>query len=385
MLATGRTTLKQGAFLIAGFAFFASTAAAADKVVWRNDYDAARKEATENGKLLLLDFGTEDCVHCKRMHQTTFRDPAIMKILNERFIALRIDANREPRLAQSLRIQAYPTIVLAGNDGKILAWVEGFIEVNRLVEQLNRASTLQTPEWMARDSQEANRAINTGDHARAITLLKNIVEDGKDRPVQAKAREALQEIELLASGRLARARQFDEKGQTLEAIDLLTELGRKYAGTKAAVEGTKLLTNLAEKADVRSQLRNRRAKELLALAKEDVKGERLLAGLELYETLASNYRDLPEGKEAEQHVAEIKGNADQMARICEAMGERLAAMYLTQADAWLKKGNSDQAVASLEQVLKVKTTGVSAEQAQLRLGRMQGRTPGISVSFPKPQ
>ena len=36
-------------------------------------------------------------------------------MLNDHCVPLKVDANREPRLAQALRIQAYPTMILAGN------------------------------------------------------------------------------------------------------------------------------------------------------------------------------------------------------------------------------------------------------------------------------
>ncbi len=384
MLATCRTTLYRGSSPFVALVLLASGATAADKVEWRSDYDAARKEATQKGKLLLLDFGTEDCVHCKRMHQTTFRDPSIMKILNDRFITLKIDANREPRLAQALRIQAYPTIVLASNDGKILTWIEGFIEVNRLADQLNRAAAQQTPDWMARDYQEATKAINQGDYARAIALLKNIVADGKDRSVQAKAAEVLQDIEMQAAGRLARAKQMDDKGQTLEAIDLLTELLRQYAGSQAATDGAQLLTRLADKPDVRTRQRGRRAQELLAMAKEDLKAERYLACLDQCEILAAAYRDLPEGKEGEKLAAEIKGNPVRMARVCESMNDRLATMYMTLADSWMKKGETAKAAVCLEKVLKINPTGTAAAMAQARLTQIQNKTPAFPVGFPKP-
>src|SRR5580692_11824668 len=162
------------------FALLAGHAPAADKVEWRTDYDSARKEATDQNKPLFLDFGTEDCVHCKRMHQTTFRDPAIIKLLNERFIPLKVDANREPRLTQTLRIQAYPTMILAGHDGKILGWIEGYMETLRLTEHLQRASAVQTPDWMARDYQEVGKAVAAGEYARAVSLLRHILADDKD-------------------------------------------------------------------------------------------------------------------------------------------------------------------------------------------------------------
>jgi thioredoxin-related protein len=362
---------------------FTSSAGAGDKVEWRSDYDTARREATEKNRPLFLDFGTEDCVHCKRMHQTTFRDPSVIRLLNEQFVPLKVDANREPKLAQSLRIQAYPTMILAGHDGKILGWIEGYMEVTRMVEHLQRASAVQTPDWMARDFQEATKATGTGDYARAVALLKNIVEDGKERPLQGKAREALQEIEMQATGRLARAKQMDEKGQPLEALDLLTELLRKYAGTQAAADGSKLLASLADKPDIRSRQRARRAQEVLAQAREEFKAERYLSCLDHCQILSAAYRDLPEGKEGEQLAAEIKGDAERMAQVCEAMNDRLSTMYMSLAENFMKKGLTQQAAAYFEKVVKLNPGGAAAVSAQAKLTQIN-KTPAMPTGLQRP-
>src|ERR1700685_2729566 len=82
----------------------------AQDVNWRHDYAAARKEASETGRPLLMDFGTEACVWCRKLDATTFRDPRVVKLLNEPFIPVKIDANREIRLTQALAIDSYPTV-----------------------------------------------------------------------------------------------------------------------------------------------------------------------------------------------------------------------------------------------------------------------------------
>ena len=57
----------------------------------------------------------------------------------------------------------------------------------QLTEQLQRVSAYYgTPEWMNRDYQEASRAILGAEYGRAIGLLKNVTQDGKDRSVQVK-------------------------------------------------------------------------------------------------------------------------------------------------------------------------------------------------------
>ena len=170
--------------------------AAAQEIRWRLDYNAARKEASDHDVPLLLEFGTENCTWCRRLEMTTFRNETIVGLLNERFIPLKIDGDRQQALTEALHIHSYPTLVLAGADGKIIGTLEGYLEADRLQEQLNRVlAVVANPDWMTQDYQEALKALKAGDQGRAVALLKSIVEDGKERAVQVKARLALKEME----------------------------------------------------------------------------------------------------------------------------------------------------------------------------------------------
>jgi len=356
-------------------AIFVSRSDAADPVIqWRNDYNTARREATEKGKPLFIDFGTEECFHCKRLDSTTFRDPVIVNLLNQRFVPLKVDGNADPNLVQALRIQAYPTLIVASTDGKILSMIEGYMESGRLLDHLNRALNHTTPDWMARDFQEATKSFTAGDYAGTVTVLRRILEDGKDRPVQVKAKQLLNDIEQQASGRLARAKNMHDQGQSLEASDVLTDLLKRYAGTQAANDGATLLTNLSDTSVIRDGLRGRRAQELLALAREDFKAERYLQCLDHCEVLTGTYRDLPQGEEASQLASEVKNNPDRMTRVCELMNDRLVVMYMVQAEAWMKKGDNEQARVCLERAVKTSPGSPQSQTAQVRLTALQGKS-----------
>src|SRR5204863_294123 len=72
-----------------------------------------------------------------------------------------------------------------------------------------------------------------------------------------------------ADNRLAHARKMEDQGQALEAIDTLGDLMRVYPGTPAANESKGLLTALAAKPEIRERQRSRRARELLAQARDE--------------------------------------------------------------------------------------------------------------------
>ena len=157
----------------------------AQEVRWRHDYNGARKEAAEKGLPLVLDFGTQNCFWCRKLDENTFSDPTVIQVMNEKYVPLKIDAERDATLAHALRITAYPTVLLAGPDGKILGTIEGFQDATHFHENLQRAlAAVSNPEWMLRDYQIAAKAIAASDYARALALLKSIVEDAKGRPVR---------------------------------------------------------------------------------------------------------------------------------------------------------------------------------------------------------
>jgi len=117
----------------------------AQEVQWRHDYNAARREAKDKQRPIVMDFGTSNCFWCKKLDTSTFRDPGVVKQLNEQFIPVKIDAEREPGLVQTLRIHSYPTLVFAAPDGRILGSHEGFVEVARFSQRLSRALKESAP------------------------------------------------------------------------------------------------------------------------------------------------------------------------------------------------------------------------------------------------
>ncbi len=362
------------AFLLPLAMAVCATSAMAEEVSWRSDYAQARKEAEEKNRPLLLDFGTEACFWCKRLDATTFKDPAVVEMLNQRLIPIKIDANKESQLAQTLQISSYPTVIIGAPDGKILATIVGYKEPAEFASILQRflASSV-TPDWMTRDQQEAARAISASDYARAIALLKGIIEDGKDRPVQTKARQMLRDIEQQAAGRLAKARQLQDRGQSVEALDLLTELLRVYPGSQAAQDASQLVSALASKPEFKKDQRTRRARELLAQAKEDYRTQQFLCCLDRCEILAASYADLSEGAEAVQLAAEIKNNPEWMQGACDSLTDRLGLLYLSMAETWLKKGQPQQAAQCLERVMQACPGTRQAEAAQVRLSYLKGQ------------
>jgi outer membrane protein assembly factor BamD (BamD/ComL family) len=239
-----------------------------------------------------------------------------------------------------------------------------------------------TPDTMVRAYDEAAKAIAASDFSRAIALLKEVVQDGKDRPVQIKARTLLQELEQHAAARLVSARRLADQGLRTEAITAATEVSRTYAGSQAAKEAGPLLTAWTAPLEMPAELRSRRAKELLAQAREEYRSQQYLSCLDHCDLITSQYADLSEGPEAARMAADIKTNPEWMKMACDKMEERLALQFLALAETQLRRGQTNQAVPCLERVIQMFPGTRQAEAAQARLRQIQ-REPA-SVESKKP-
>jgi len=354
----------------------------APEIQFRTDYNETRKEADKRSLPVIIFCTTDSCSWCLRLQRETFSDPAVAKAMNEKFVPLKIHARQEPRLIELLRIRAFPTVILAAPDGKILMTVEGYQDAAVFHDNLQRVlAAVSNPEWMQRDYQMAAKAIADRDYAKGVALLKAILEDGKSRPVQVSSANLLKQVEQQAAAELSQAKQMVDLGRTTEASAVLAKLVKDYAGTQAAPEAAGMLTSLAKTPEMRGAQRGVRARELLAQAKEDFRAEQWLCCLDRCDLLVQSYGDLQEGGEALQLASAIRSNPEWMQKACEGMSARLGEMYLGLAESWLQKGQPQQAMLCLERVVRTFPGTRHAEAAQYRLAHLQ-ELPTQRSAFP---
>ncbi len=345
---------------------------------WRSDYNAARKEANEKNLPLVIDFGTGACYWCRKLDETTFKDPRVVAVMNQRFVPLKIDAEREVHLANHLRIESYPTIVLATPDGKILAYLKGYQDADSFHGVLDRMSAnLQAPEWMQRDLQAAGAKMLKGEYAGAISSLKTILEDPKGKSLQPQAQKFLDAIEIKAMERVTQAREMQDKGKTSEAVEYLADTVRYFPGLEASRQANDLMARIKDQTSVEKSatLRTQRARDLLGQAREYYKQRDLVPCLERCSVLLRDFVDLPEGQDAMLLMGELKSNPVLLQQAADSLSERLGEMYLALAESHLQKGQPQRAEFFLQRVVLACPGSRHAESAQVRLTQLQGIRP----------
>jgi thioredoxin-related protein len=355
----------------------ATTSFAQDAIQWRSSYIEARKEAEAKNLPLFIDFVKVNCPPCTRMEQTTFRDPRIVRTLNEKFVPLRINESDDPKVVGLLQVDRFPTIILADPDGRNRKDAVGYQEADSLHDQLQQVvSRLTPPDTMQRDLANAQTWEAAGDYPRAIAALRMILTDETGRPAQKTARALLDKIELRAADSLAKGRELQTKGKLAEAVEALTDTQKMYVGLQASRDALELISKI-EQANVefRNAQRSKRAQEMLALAEGYYKSKEYMPCLHFCDKILANFGDMPEGQKAFLLADEIKRNPEWLQGASDAAEDRLGSLWLATADSYLKRGEYAKTEFYLKRTIQALPGTRYAESAQIRLTQLQAANP----------
>lgn len=92
---------------------------------WQAWGDAAFKAAKESKKPIFLDVGTEWCTACNLMEEKTYTDAGVIKLLNERFICIKADAEAQPDVGSRFLEWGWPALIFLDSNGHQLMALQG--------------------------------------------------------------------------------------------------------------------------------------------------------------------------------------------------------------------------------------------------------------------
>jgi uncharacterized protein YyaL (SSP411 family) len=104
-------------------------AAAGTNVEWREWGRDAFAEAVEAEKPVLLALTTAWCAECREMDATTYTEPRIAAALNDEFVPVRVDADRQPRVRDRYTMGGFPSTVFATPESDVISGAT-FLGVN---------------------------------------------------------------------------------------------------------------------------------------------------------------------------------------------------------------------------------------------------------------
>lgn len=266
--------------------------AAAQETKAHDNYFQAREESVRRKAPLLIVFSTDQCVWCKHLENRTLKDAQVQTRIQKNWVPLYLNATRNSSLADALKVRQLPTLVFASPEGKIMGFLEGFVEADALIQNLDQFQ---------------------------LSIAKN--------------------------------------NEELQKQESPKTLPRPEPSPKVEKEGP------ASQPPI-----------LLQEIRADFQSGRLLVCLEKCD-LAKGFASHAEGQEAHRLSSEIRKDPQQMKIVAEQMADRLGAVYLALADAWILKGQPQQAIHYLEKTQEMLAGTCWAESAQIRMTQLQGPEP----------
>ncbi|MEX2316740.1 MAG: thioredoxin family protein, partial [Pirellulales bacterium] len=91
-----------------------------DSIPWTTNIEAAKAEARQTGRFVLVHFFTEDCAPCKALDRNVFAQPEVGNSLKAQFVFVKLNANDNPATAGSMGITRVPTDVVITPDGEVI-------------------------------------------------------------------------------------------------------------------------------------------------------------------------------------------------------------------------------------------------------------------------
>jgi uncharacterized protein len=131
--------------LLFAVALSASPPNTPNEISWVGWSDAAFATARAQNRLVLLDLGAVWCHWCHVMEETTYRDPQVVALLRQHFVAIRVDQDSRPDLSNRYEDYGWPATVIFDATGKELVKFAGYIPPERMRTLLEAIVADPTP------------------------------------------------------------------------------------------------------------------------------------------------------------------------------------------------------------------------------------------------
>lgn len=106
-------------------------------IPWAGSYPLALEAALGEDKPMFVYFSADWCSICSRLERETLADAAVREAMAP-YIALRIDVDKQAKMAEKYLVDAIPAIVILNGKGEVIRRTAGFQEAAALVAFLRR-------------------------------------------------------------------------------------------------------------------------------------------------------------------------------------------------------------------------------------------------------
>src|SRR4051812_2476495 len=105
-------------------------------ISWTGWNDSVFAQAKRDHKFVLLDLQAVWCHWCHVMDEQTYADPKVIALMNQRYIAVKVDQDSRPDLANRYEDYGWPATIVFAADGSEIVKRRGYIPPDEMASML---------------------------------------------------------------------------------------------------------------------------------------------------------------------------------------------------------------------------------------------------------
>jgi thiol:disulfide interchange protein DsbD len=161
---------------------------------WQKSFESALEAAKSSQRPLLVDFEAEWCGWCKKLDRDTYGDERVIRLVNEFFVAVKVDTDKRDDLGKKHEVSGLPTILVFSPAGAEIQRLRGFrppeaflkelqttVDSSRALAEL-RSTAEKEPENLAAQRAYARALFAAGNGAEAAKLLESAIAKAPEDP-----------------------------------------------------------------------------------------------------------------------------------------------------------------------------------------------------------
>jgi uncharacterized protein YyaL (SSP411 family) len=159
----------------------AARAGAADAIAWEPWSDAAFARAKAEHKFVIMDLEAVWCHWCHVMDETTYRDPRVVSLMAARYVAVKVDQDSRPDLANRYENYGWPATIVYAADGSEIVRRRGYLNPSEMASMLQAIIDDPSPGPSVRPEKEHHYPADAHPPDDAVTALRQSLLSGYER------------------------------------------------------------------------------------------------------------------------------------------------------------------------------------------------------------
>ncbi len=117
-----------------------SNTKSADKIKWYS-YKKGIAQGKKEGKKIYINFHADWCRYCKKMDKETFKNKSVISYLNENFISIKVDSDKERSTSSEFNVKGLPDNWFLTEKGERIGNQPGYLPDKMMLQLLEHIHT----------------------------------------------------------------------------------------------------------------------------------------------------------------------------------------------------------------------------------------------------